>query len=174
MKTTALNGVPVEATLPRDVHSVHGLLYHPEMPLLSDEDLLWMMFTHQIKTFEIFKRTTQGAVLRHGLKLSTTALLGWDTVAVPPSIPPPRRCQLCQHFGPTNQEYTEARVCARCSSTEHTEDMCFATPHCTNCNGPHGRGKHQRNAATRRRIKNHQRTPIQQQPHPTTLNLTVR
>lgn len=105
MKVIAVNNVPVEASIASEVHSVHGVLYQPEIPLLSDNDLLWMLIKQDIQPFEVFKRTSTGAVLLfQSLKLPSTVTLRWDCVKGHPYISPPWRCRLCQHFGHTNQE----------------------------------------------------------------------
>lgn len=96
MGLTTLAGVPVTPSCPGEVHSVRAVIYHSEIPLLNDVDLFWMLRGKDIKTFEMTKRTSNGAVLRfHSLKLPSTVFLGWDDVQVHPYVPPPKRCRRC-------------------------------------------------------------------------------
>ena len=60
--------------------------------------------------------------------------VGYIKVQVRPYIPSPMRCFRCQRFGHTKTYCRGRATCAKCASTEHTDEECDATVfRCANC-----------------------------------------
>jgi len=76
--------------------------------------------------------TFDGSVLPGNIKA------GYMSIKVDPYIPNPLRCFQCNRFGHPKDRCKRTACCARCGSSDHTDDReCRERPHCVNCDGEH-------------------------------------
>lgn len=76
-----INGIPMKAVIPPELHISRGVILSTEIPILTDEDLELFLQLH--KPWRIFRRlqNAPGAVVDFfGLQLPPTVKIGWETV----------------------------------------------------------------------------------------------
>ena len=139
LKVGAFGNTEVKFTMPDSLNLVKGIIHHPELAYMEDDEVLEM--TEDIGVVKVTKpRHGPYAILAWkrstGAVLPSTVLVAWDRVRVKPCLPRPRRCYCCHTYGHTASECTKNPVCSRCGQ-EHDDDQCNNTPHCAACGGDH-------------------------------------
>ena len=138
--TTEIHEVEVAITMPDHLNLIKGIIHHPELALMDQNEVLDMLSEHQVVQV---RKAPQAA---HALvawarstctELPATVLVGWDRVRVRPCKLRPRRCYCCQQYGHVAAVCTKSPVCSQCAGEHDPEDFCDKPRKCAVCGGPH-------------------------------------
>lgn len=102
LKLKTINNVNIEVTAPEDISLKKGIISHPELKLLTDEELGELLQGRQLifakkVSVDTTVLTWKSADIPEGLPQHI--VLGWDTVKIRPFLRCPVRCYFCQRYG---------------------------------------------------------------------------
>lgn len=121
---------------------IRGVISHPEIKLLTDEDLHDLLQGKQLHGVKKTAEDTAGLALKRkdlSEGLPQFIVLGWDTVKVRQCIRRPVRCYHCQKYGHVASECRKKTpICGRCAAEGHLKAECTVkTPTRAACQDHH-------------------------------------
>ena len=139
LRLTQINQIPVTVTAPAHLNVIKGVITHPEMAYMNEEDVHEMLEDQGV----IFcKKQPESATSVIGWKVGSysspplTVKLGWDTVKVRTYVPRPVRCFNCQELGHVAEQCESEQTCSFCCETHKLEDCTYRKieeSYCMNC-----------------------------------------
>lgn len=123
-KLKTINGIPIQVSAPQDYKK--GIISHPEINLLSNDDLQELLQGNNIASTK--KISSDTALLLWKTDdvpegLPQHIILGWETLKIRPYIRNPTRCYHCQKYGHVASVCRrKTPVCGRCAADGHSKE----------------------------------------------------
>ena len=144
IKINKINNINVTISLHKFLNRCRGIIYHPDLELISDDEILQGLTLFKVVQVERIKKyipadkisVKTGAVILsfQCRELPDYINLEYLRIRVKQYVPDPYRCNLCWDFGHTHKHCAALgnQMCGRCGSVHHGEN-CTKPLFCLNC-----------------------------------------
>lgn len=137
LSTTSLCGLEVRSYLPRDKHTMAGVIRDVDVAIDEGDLVSLVSSTTSISQIRRLGSSTSVKLIFQGDCLPATVKVGLVRHPVRPFVPRPLQCKNCFKLGHVAGTCTSQTKCSRCGA-DHTNEQCTGSPvQCANCSGAH-------------------------------------